>query len=202
MDLLRNPPPSHFDPHLTGENLIYFANQMLEVYAQTLKHLCTPDDDNYTLSCTVFGRCKNRFHHVISSGSTPVKAEIQDSSNSFTFRIGNTYGIRFFKEDDYLKPKRANVFKQSANLDLFDKDDTTPVFWRFILVPAKSDEEETFVAFVGFNKKTVPITCWTSNNAERFIFDPEAVLPTPVEFKGIDIADLLGDEDMDEANNS
>lgn len=201
MDLLRNPPPNHFDPFLTSDNLKYFADQMLSVYSNTIKDLCSIDDDNYTISCAVFGRCKNRFTRLILSGETPVDTQIQDSSNNFTFRIGNTVGIRFFKEIDYLKPKRPNFFKQSENLDMFEVDASVPSYWRFILVPASSDEEETFVAFVGFNSKTLPITCWTSNNAKHFIFDPQAVLPAPAELKGINIDDLLGDQDIDKVKN-
>ncbi|AVN20485.1 hypothetical protein ACQUFW_00895 [Acinetobacter johnsonii] len=197
MDLSKNPPPNYYDSSLNNEILSYFANHMLEVHSQTLRDLNSQDDDNYTISCTIFGRCRNRFSRVIRNGNAPVSTSLEDSSNKFTFKIGNTSGIRFFKESDYLRPKRPNFFKQSHNFELFEIDDNLPVFWRFILVPARTDEEETFIAFVGFNQKLQPITAWTSNNTSRFIFDPEAILPEPADLKSYNIDDLLADDDLD-----
>lgn len=200
MDLSKNPPPSHYDHSLNEEVLSCFAGHMLEVHSQTVQDHSRQDDDNYTRSCTIFGRCRNRFARLIRSGNTPIPVYLEDSSNKFTFKIGNTSGIRFFKEDDHLKPKRSNFFKQSYNLELFETDDSAPVFWRFILVPAKTDEEETFIAFVGFNQRLQPITAWTSNKTSRFIFDPAAILPEPAELKSYNIDDLLADDDLDNAS--
>lgn len=202
MDLLKNPPPSYFDENLTPEVLSVFANNMLDVFSKTVKALSSPDDDNYTVFCTLFGRCKNRFKRIIRDGSVPGPIAIEDSSNKFSFKIGCTSDIRFFKEDDYLNPKKPHFFKQSHTYDFFEiADDNSPVFWRFILVPAKTDEEETFVAFVGFNRKMQPVSCWTSNNVNRFIFDPDAVLPEPAELKSVSIDDLLFDEKSDKAQD-
>ena len=202
MDLLKNPPPSYFDENLTPEVLRIFATNMLDVFSKTTEVLNSLDDDNYTIFCTIFGRCKNRFKRIILDGSVPGQVAIEDSSNKFSFKIGNTSNIRFFKETDYLNPKKPHFFKQSQNYDFFETiNDNSPVFWRFILVPAKTDEEETFVAFVGFNRKTQPISCWTSNNVNRFIFDPDAVLPEPAELKGVSIDDLLSDENIDKVKN-
>ncbi|WP_227063238.1 hypothetical protein [Acinetobacter pittii] len=200
MDLSKNPPPSYYDASLNDETLGFFANHMLEVFSQTTQDLSRKDDDNYTISCAIFGRCRNRFAREIRSGNAPSPTYLEDSSNKFTFKIGTTPGIRFFKESDYLRPKRPNFFKQSYNLELFESDTKVPVFWRFILVPAKTDEEETFIAFVGFNQKLQPITAWTSNKTSRFIFDPAAILPEPAELKRYNIDDLLADDDLDDAS--
>lgn len=76
-------------------NIKLFANHMLEVFSQTTQDLSRKDDDNYTISCAIFGRCRNRFAREIRSGNAPSPTYLEDSSNKFTFKIGNTPGIRF-----------------------------------------------------------------------------------------------------------
>ena len=191
-------PPSVFEPQLTNKVLEYFAIPMLEIYYDVHTILNSENDDNYTRGTAIFGRTYEQFKKLIASQNCPVKVHIKDGTFRFIFQIG--YAQIGFCKGSSTDLKSLKLRKYTpTNYDLFQMDDNHPVIWKFILNEPKTDEDEAFIEFVGFNLATVPVAYWRSNdNLDRnklHLVDP--ITPESIELK----APLIEDPDLDDLEN-
>lgn len=191
-------PPSLFEPQLTNEVLEYFAIPMLEIYCDVHSILNSENDDNYTRGTAIFGRTYEQFKKLIASQDCPVKVHLKDGTFRFIFQIG--YAQIGFCKGSSTDPKSLKLRKYTpTNYDLFQMDDNQPVIWKFILNEPKTDEDEAFVEFVGFNLATVPVAYWRSNDNldgnKLHLIDP--ITPESVELN----APFIEDPDLDDLEN-
>ena len=191
-------PPSVFEPQLTNEVLEYFAIPMLEIYYDVHSILNSENDDNYTRGTAIFGRTYEQFKKLIASQDCPVKVHLKDGTFRFIFQIG--YAQIGFCKGSSTDPKSLKLIKYTpTNYDLFQMDDNQPVIWKFILNEPKTDDDEAFVEFVGFNLATVPVAYWRSNDNldgnKLHLVDP--ITPESIELN----APFIEDPDLDDLEN-
>lgn len=196
-------PPSAFEPQLTDEVLRYFATPMLEIYYDVHEILNSDNDNNYTRGTAIFGRTYEQFKKLIVSEECPTDVHLKDGTFRFIFQIG--YAQIGFCKGDFTDPKSLKLTKYTpTNYDLFQFDDDQPVIWKFILNEPRTDEDEAFVEFVGFNLATVPVAYWRSNDNldgnKLHLGDP--ITPESVELDAPFIEDPDEDDLLDEDLNT
>lgn len=198
---MKLPHPSKFDNALTDENLGFFANQILDVYDQTVQDLSRPEDDNYTFGTSLFGRTKNKLNNLIVEDKCPINVKIIDGSNRFIFLMGQSE-CRFFN-DNFLAPKKRGAFVRSEQLDLFAIDASQPVFWNFVVQSTSVEDEPPRIIFAGYDLYHNLASVWEHNSTRSHLsLVDEFITPDAVEFDEPYPEDPDQDQDDDAVNSS
>lgn len=170
--------PWDFTPELSSARLIVIAKALLDVYDEVQRDLATELDDNYTRGTTTFGRQKNKIIQLCTSGRHPW-LDLRNTSNDLTFAIGGT-PFRFFS-DDHEKPHKPGFWRRNQQDDLFPVDESTPIYWRFIVEKPLADEADATVYVIGANSDQEMVCEWKYDELVRVLTSTDATRPEAVE---------------------
>jgi len=172
--------PIQFYADLTDDRLRAIASELMNVRAETLLELNSQFDCNYTRESTAFGRSRNMLIKLAQSRRYDWLS-LRHAGMDVTVSIGPV-PIRFFR-DDADAPEKVGFFRRNAADDLFEKDETRPVMWRFIVEKALTEEDEDRVLFAGYNVYQEKVAEWQYRDSAPMLHSvgddvpPTALLP-------------------------
>ena len=161
--------PTLFSSALTEDRLNVISRLLLDARYSALCDANTELDGAYTKGCLSFGRQRqiiintwqNKQYHWLG---------MAHPGTDLIFKIGNV-SVRFFTDNsNHPKKLRVLIPTQAEQLSIFDEDPSEVVLWRFIVEPARNDDDEDSVFFIGINNSDEIICRWKYGN------DPFAVL--------------------------
>ncbi|MDD5493758.1 MAG: hypothetical protein PHG36_03695 [Dehalococcoidia bacterium] len=176
--------PTLFSPDLTNDRLNVIACLLLDARYSALNDASTELDDRYTQGCLAFGRQRQAIIRAWNNKSYPWLA-VSHGGTDLIFRIG-TVMIRFFT-DDSTRPKKSPVLiptqAESAQLSIFEPNDTEVVLWRFIVEPAFNDDEGDSVCFIGINAFNEILCRWKYEDSVSVLHSIDNTTPPAKELK-------------------
>lgn len=197
------PHPSYFLPALTNERLSIVAGILLTEYNKTLDDLSSDADDNYTRGCASFGRQKNRIQQLAMKKVYPW-LDTMNSTYDLVLLIGGI-PCRFANDDPSNPKKKAVLTANGYQMSFFDEIESNeaPCRFCFIIVAAKSDDEEPQVVFIGYDAYDVPKCQWESGTIRTLHNAKPADVPSAVDIGKPPVKPKKSDSASDgEANQS